>query len=101
MFDNAVAAMEVISGGELPEMIFMEVRLTGPDGFTFLNEMVSYADTAKVPVVIVSGMDFHGADLGAYGVVGVLDKETMRPEDVRNYVLEYALTGVEGELERR
>jgi len=27
--------------------------------------------------------------LAAYGVVGVLDKETMRPEEVREYVERY------------
>ena len=90
IFDNAIEAMNVIADGELPEMIFLDILLTGPDGFTFLNEMISYYDTAKIPVVIVSSLDLMKKDLSVYGVVGVLNKDTMRPEDVRKYVEEYA-----------
>ena len=44
-------------------MIFLDILLTGPDGFTFLNELISYSDTAKIPIVIVSSLDFSGKDL--------------------------------------
>ena len=88
-FTNAIEAMEAISGGELPELIFLDILLDGPDGFTFLNELVSYADTVKIPVVVVTSLDFSGKDLAAYGVVGVLSKDTMRPEEVRGYVQRY------------
>lgn len=88
IFGNAIEAMNVISDGEVPEMIFLDILLDGPDGFTFLNELVSYMDTAKVPVVIVSSLDFE-KDLSAYGVVGVLKKETMKPEDIYGYVEKY------------
>lgn len=87
--NDAITAMEEISQGEMPEMIFLDILLDGPDGFTFLNEIVSYTDTAKIPVVIVSSLDFPKDDLGVYGVVGVLKKETMRPEDIRKYALKY------------
>ena len=89
IFANAIEAMNAISDGEIPEMIFLDIMLDGPDGFTFLNEMISYTDTAKVPVVIVSSLDFD-KDLSAYGVVGVLKKETMKPEDIYEYVEKYA-----------
>lgn len=89
IFPNAIAAMNEIAAGELPEMIFMEVLLDGPDGVSFLNELVSYDDTAKIPVVIVSGLPFIQQNLEVYGVVGVLNKETMTPEDVKRYVNEY------------
>lgn len=88
-FTNAIEAMNGISAGEMPDLIFLDVLLDGPDGFTFLNEMVSYPDTAGVPVVLVSSLDFRGKDLGAYGVVGVLDKSTMVPEEVRSYACKY------------
>lgn len=89
IFGNAIEAMNAISDGEVPEMIFLDILLDGPDGFTFLNELVSYTDTAKVPIVIVSSLDFE-KDLSAYGVVGVLKKETMMPEDIYGYVEKYA-----------
>lgn len=89
IFNDAISAMNELDA-ELPEIIFLDVLLNGPDGFTFLNEMVSYTDTAKIPVVIVTSLDFGGRDLSAYGVVGVLDKSKMVPEDIRRYVEKYA-----------
>ncbi len=89
IFANAIDAMEKISNGEIPEIIFLDILLDGPDGFTFLNELISYSDTAKIPIVIVSSLDLSDYDLSVYGVVGVLDKTTMLPKDIANYVEEY------------
>lgn len=86
IFANAIEAMELIARGELPELIFLDILLDGPDGFTFLNELVSYVDTSKISVVIVSSLDFSGRDLSNYGVVGILNKETMTPEEILAYV---------------
>ena len=74
----------------LPSLIFLDILLTGPDGFTFLNELVSYTDTAKIPIVIVTSLDLTDKDLRPYGVVGILSKDQMHPEDIRNYVKQYA-----------
>lgn len=90
IFGNAIEAMNAIADGELPDLIFLDILLTGPDGFTFLNETISYKDTVEIPVVIVSSLDFGERDLSTYGVVGVLNKDRMRPDDVRKYVEEYA-----------
>lgn len=90
IFSNAIEAMNEISDGVVPELIFLDVLLDGPDGFTFLNELASYTDTARIPVVLVSSLDFSGQDLSSYGVVGVLDKSKMKPEDIKRYVKEYA-----------
>ena len=88
-FGDGVAAMGAIAEGVMPDLMFLDILLDGPDGFTLLNEMVSYVDTAQVPVVVVTSLDLAGRDLAAYGVVGVLTKDTMRPEDVQRYVREY------------
>lgn len=90
IFGNAIEAMAAISEGELPELIFLDVLLDGPDGFTFLNELVSYTDTAKIPVVIVTSLGIGERGLSEYGVVRVLDKATMTPEEIFGYVREYA-----------
>lgn len=89
IFSNAIEAMTDISNGELPELIFLDILLDGPDGFTFLNELVSYDDTRKIPIVIVSSLDFKDRDLTDYGVVGVLNKDEMLPEEIRRYVEKY------------
>lgn len=90
LFSNGIEAMDEISETKVPEMIFLDVMLTGPDGFTFLNEMASYADTMTVPIVIVSEKDFSNVDLNTYGVVGFLNKHTMKPEEISDYVRKYA-----------
>lgn len=89
IFSNAIEAMDALDD-EMPEMIFLDILLTGPDGFTFLNELISYTDTSKIPVVIVSSLDFAGKDLSVYGVVGVLNKDTMTPGEIKGYVDKYA-----------
>lgn len=89
VFFNAIEAMGEISNNIIPELIFLDIMLDGPDGFTFLNELVSYTDTAKIPIVIVSSLDFDNVDLSIYGVVGVLNKDTMVPEDIKRYAKEY------------
>ncbi len=89
IFSNAIEAMVEISNGLVPDLIFLDILLDGPDGFTFLNELVSYDDTKGIPVVIVSSLDFKGRDLTNYGVVGVLHKDEMLPEEIRDYVKKY------------
>ena len=90
IFANAIEAMNAITAGTTPALIFLDILLDGPDGFTFLNELVSYSDTAKIPIVIVSSLNFEGKDLTNYGVVGVLNKDTMLPKDIKRYAEEYA-----------
>ena len=85
---NVIEAINAVDE-QVPSLIFLEPILTGPDGFTFLNEMASYEDTMGVPVVIVSEKDFSAFDLSSYGVVGVLNKNTMKPEDVLSYARKY------------
>lgn len=83
VFHDAISAISRISEDE-PDMIFLDVLLTGPDGFTFLNEIVSYEDTSKIPVVLVTSLDLRTDDLKNYNVVKILKKENMIPEDVKN-----------------
>ena len=88
IFPDALIAMDAVAE-KTPSLIFLDVLLTGPDGFTFLNELISYDDTAKIPVVIISSLDFRGQDLSVYGVVDVLDKATMMPKDIYALASQY------------
>ena len=90
VFSNGIEAMGKIAEGEIPELIFLDILLNGPDGFTFLHELVSYSDTAKIPVVIVSSFDYELKDVAKYGAVGILNKDRMLPEEIWNYAKEYA-----------
>lgn len=85
IFHNAIEAMDAI-GDETPDLIFLDILLDGPDGFTFLNELMSYQDTVKIPIVIITSLDIKEDRLQDYGIVGVMKKEKMTPEEVRKYV---------------
>ena len=94
VFHDAISAVSNISDDK-PDMIFLDVLLTGPDGFTFLNEIASYEDTAKIPVVLVTSLDLKTEDLKNYNVIKILQKEDMLPEDVRNIAHEILAKKVE------
>ena len=89
IFSNAIEAMSSIDKN-FPDLIFLDILLTGPDGFTFLNEIVSYEDTEKIPIVIISSLDLEKKDLSIYGVVGTLNKDTLTPKEVEKYVTRYS-----------
>ena len=88
-FSNAIEAMDAINETNVPQLIFLDILLDGPDGFTLLHELISYDDTAKIPIVIISSLDLQNYDLSAYGVVGVLAKDQMKPQDIKRYVQKY------------
>ena len=80
-FRDGVAAIEAMDE-KVPDLLLLDVMLVGPTGFAILNEMQSYPELAKVPVVISSSVDFRDADLSSYGVRMILDKSKMTPHDV-------------------
>lgn len=87
-FSNAIDAMRAF-GERVPNLIFLDILLDGPDGFTLINELASYSDTARIPIVIVSSLDLNDKDLSSYGVVGILSKDSMLPEELLAYANEY------------
>ena len=72
-----------------PSLVFLDILLNGPDGFTLLNEMQSYEDLAKVPIVIMSSLNFEIDKLLEYNVVKCLNKSLMTPEQIWDIVEEY------------
>lgn len=67
-----------------PDCIILDMLLPVTTGFTLLHELQSYADTAKVPIIICSSLtpDLKKSDLEQYGVKRLLDKTTMTPDDI-------------------
>lgn len=88
IFPDAVAAINALNE-DLPGLIFLDVLLTGPNGFTFLNEIASYSDTAKIPIILMSSLDLTGFDLKHYNVKKILQKETMTPDQIAKTVEEF------------
>ena len=80
-FHDGVAAIGAMDE-RVPDLVILDVLLTGPTGFAVLNEMRSYPELAKVPVIIVSSVSFENNLAEKYGVTEVLDKSKMTPDDL-------------------
>ena len=85
IFSDAISAMNSIDD-EFPNLIFLDVLLNGPNGFSLLNELISYTDTAKIPVILISSLDLQEADLSEYHILETLSKETMTPTQIQEAV---------------
>ena len=84
IFYNAIeanAAFSELSEEELPSLIILDILLTGPDGFTLLNELLSYPETSQIPVLLISSLNLGQMSLQAYNVRAILNKETFTPVD--------------------
>ncbi len=83
---SAVAEMDAV----VPDLVILDILLSGPTGFAVLNEMRSYPALADVSVIVISnvGLDDDEA-LASYGVVRSLDKAMMTPRDMLATVSEY------------
>ena len=89
IFYNAIeanAAFSELSEEELPSLIILDILLTGPDGFTLLNELLSYPETSQIPVLLTSSLNLGQMSLQAYNVRAILNKETFTPADFVNQV---------------
>lgn len=80
---HALAAMDILEKG-IPNVIVLDVLLSGPNAFTLLHELRSHTDLAAIPIIFCtnSAADLHLEDLKVYGVVQLLDKTTMHPDDL-------------------
>ncbi len=81
----------VVSGGQAMEMIdnwrpdaiVLDMLLAGETAVALLNELRSHADLARLPIVVCSNAGVNLADLRPFGVRELLDKASMRPDEVR------------------
>ena len=84
-FTDAITAMSQLDDA-FPDLIFLDVLLNGPNGFTLLNELSSYLDTAKIPIILLSSLDLQDANLSEYNIVQILHKDTMTPTEIQEAV---------------
>lgn len=80
-FHDGVAAIAEMDE-KVPDLVLLDVLLTGPTGFAVLNEMRSYPELASVPVAIISSVKLHEGLAEQYGVVAVIDKGELMPADL-------------------
>ncbi|HKF74940.1 MAG TPA: response regulator [Candidatus Dormibacteraeota bacterium] len=96
-------ALEALAG-ELPDLIFLDIRMPRMDGLTFLERLRASVRTRDIPVVIVS--NYSEAEIAARGLrLGVreyLIKSQTTPgrlsEGVRSWSRPYEFSG--GQEER-
>ena len=74
---DAISAMDE----EVPDLVILDVLLTGPTGFAILHEMRSYEELMSVPVIIISSVKIPDID-ESYGVKKIFDKAEMTPQDL-------------------
>ncbi len=86
-FTNIFDATQAINQS-LPDLIILDILLSGPDGFSLLNELMTYNDTAAIPIIVVSSLDLNQQNLAHYGVVRVFRKEIMTPLQLSSAVQE-------------
>lgn len=84
-YHDCVAAIDRMAE-QTPDLVILDILLIGPTGFSILNEMQSYPDLAKVPVIVVSSVDLRAEDLKKYGVKKVFNKSTMYPAELKSAV---------------
>lgn len=80
---DCVEAMGLIDDFK-PEVIVLDLLMPAATGFSLLNELISYSDTAQLPVIVCSNatQGLNQEVLAASGVVEVIDKATMQPLDI-------------------
>lgn len=80
---NAYGAMDMINE-RLPDVIVMNLQLSGAGGLNLLHELQSYTDTGKVPVIVCSdrATELSIDELRPYGVARLLDTVTMQLQDL-------------------
>ncbi len=80
---HALAAIDDIDSRR-PDIVVLDVLLTGSTAFALLHELRSHVDIGSIPVILCTNAaaDLAIEDMSIYGVKEVLDKTTMKPEDI-------------------
>lgn len=80
---HPLAAIEVIDA-QSPDVIVLDVLLTGSTAFALLHELQSYRDTKVVPIILCTNIaeQLQLKDVQSYGVRRIIDKSTMQPDDL-------------------
>lgn len=67
-----------------PDVIVLDILLTGSTAFALLHELQSYSDIGFIPVILCTNLatEISIEDVSPYGVKRVLDKATMEPDDL-------------------
>ncbi|HPF31270.1 MAG TPA: response regulator [Candidatus Saccharibacteria bacterium] len=84
---NALLAIDIIDK-KIPDIIILDILLTGNTAFALLHELQSYTDTANIPIIICSNLssNLNIDELKKYGIQLILDKTKMKPDDLTSAI---------------
>ena len=73
----------------LPDLI-LDILLEGHSAFALLNELQSYADTARIPVVVCSDLadELEMESLKHFNVRDIFEKSQFQPRELRERISE-------------
>ncbi len=85
---SADDALSRLRQGLAPSLIFLDLLMSGKDGFAFRKEQVADPDLAKIPVVIYSG--YHNVHYAALELgVAAYFKKPVDPKEFLQLVKTY------------
>lgn len=72
-----------------PDALVLDILMPGANGLNLLNELVSYDDTAEIPIIICSSISsvLNPDQLKALNIVKILDKTIMDSRDILSAVM--------------
>lgn len=80
---HGVSAIEAIDTFG-PDCVVLDILLPASTGFTLLHELQSYEDTQTLPIILSTSLadEIDLKDVAPYGVKRILNKATMKPDDL-------------------
>lgn len=80
--ESGTAALQMISAGELPEIILLDLMMPGMDGFEVVRRLKAMPAASGIPVIMVTALDDDAsrARLAACGIRQVITKPIDRWE---------------------
>lgn len=75
-------AMNSLDEGGI-DVVVLDILLAVETGVALLNELRSFGDLSKIPVIVCTSSSVTQEDLSPFGVVAVLGKSIMDAQDLR------------------
>ena len=84
---NGQSAIDVIDEA-IPDVIILDLLLSGSTGLTVLHELRSHSDLSDIPIIVMTNIadSVTLEQLESYGVTDLLDKTLLKPGDVMRAV---------------
>lgn len=80
---NCLEAVQLVDEVK-PDVLLLDVLMTGNTAFALMHELQTYDDTSKIPVILCTNLagDLDIKDLRPYGVKTIIDKSSMKQNDL-------------------